>query len=338
MHRVLPLRFGRQPGDAEAAIQLNSEDKSPAIPGRATVKRLFALSGNRCAMPDCPSPLIDRESGAVIGKVCHIKGGRPGAKRYDPAQSDLERHGFANLILLCPVCHDIIDTNDAKYTVSRLVEIKAEHERHLSGSEEERPTDELADALLTVRPRLLKLVDVGIVESHGEYPRLDIKVLNLGSVPVFVYEVVVKVLRSVQFLEGKNRFRAQPVTYIYDLDLYAADHPYEMVLEVSQIIPPLDGDRFQIRLGNEEINFHIRETLYQIQVGLVSSDSHDLGLSEPIILSVPMPKNVLGMRSVADPECDEQNRRSVAKMAALAGKKSARIEELARKLANDERL
>ena len=78
------------------------------------------MSGNHCAMEDCENPLIDPKFGTVVGKVCHIKGDRPGAKRFDPAQTDAERHSFANLILLCPVCHDIIDSDEEWFTVLRV--------------------------------------------------------------------------------------------------------------------------------------------------------------------------------------------------------------------------
>ena len=187
-------------------------------------------------------------------------------------------------------------------------------------------------------PSGLRLVDISVVEAKDEYPLLDIKVLNVGVVPIFLYGVVVKVLRSFEFTEIRKRFRAKPVSWIYDLDLYPADHPYDAEMEVSQVVPANDGDRFQIRLGNEQPNFQVRETLYQIQVGLVSSDSHDLGFSEPIVLSVPMPKLVLGQRSYPDPEAEENRRRSVAEFLSLPGRKSGRIQELARKLSANERL
>jgi len=40
---------------------------------------------------------------------CHIKGNKPGSKRHDPNQSETERQGFANLLLMCPIHHDVID-------------------------------------------------------------------------------------------------------------------------------------------------------------------------------------------------------------------------------------
>ncbi|KKL65116.1 hypothetical protein LCGC14_2158190 [marine sediment metagenome] len=107
-----------------------------AYPRHKTIKRLFVVSGNQCYFPKCNTPLVDEESGKVTGRICHIKGNRPGAARYDPNQIDEERHGFENLILMCPKHHDVIDDDPDSYTVSRLNEIKVEHEKiHAKGEE-----------------------------------------------------------------------------------------------------------------------------------------------------------------------------------------------------------
>lgn len=97
-------------------------------PTTATIKALFALSSNRCAFPDCELPLVDPPSGKVTGRICHIKARSEGGPRYDPNQSDEERHGFGNLLLMCPVHHDVIDADPATYTVEKLLEIKRAHE------------------------------------------------------------------------------------------------------------------------------------------------------------------------------------------------------------------
>jgi len=64
----------------------------------------------------------------LTGEVCHIKGVRPGSARYEPGQTDVERHAYANLVLMCPTHHTVIDDDDEAYTVERLCKIKATHE------------------------------------------------------------------------------------------------------------------------------------------------------------------------------------------------------------------
>src|SRR4051812_14232778 len=97
-------------------------------PSVATQKRLFAVSGNRCAFRNCRQTLVDASTSKVTARICHIKGNKLGSKRHDPNQSEAERQGFANLLLMCPIHHDVIDADDVTFTVDVLRAIKAEHE------------------------------------------------------------------------------------------------------------------------------------------------------------------------------------------------------------------
>ena len=97
-------------------------------PSITDIKLLFARSGNRCAFPKCRAPMAINNT--LTGEVCHIKGVRPGSARHDPGQLDVERHVYANLILMCPTHHTVIDDDEEAYTVERLRKIKATHEAH----------------------------------------------------------------------------------------------------------------------------------------------------------------------------------------------------------------
>jgi hypothetical protein len=66
----------------------------------------------------------------LIGEICHIRGARLGSARYDPGQTDVERHAYSNLVLMCPTHHTVIDDDEEAYTVERLNRIKAAHEAH----------------------------------------------------------------------------------------------------------------------------------------------------------------------------------------------------------------
>ena len=98
-----------------------------AGPSNPTIKRIFAMSHNLCAHPDCSQPLV--EGGTVVGEVCHIKGEKPGAARYDENQSDAERHAYENLIGMCRKHHKIIDAEEKTYPIERLHEMKRHHEQ-----------------------------------------------------------------------------------------------------------------------------------------------------------------------------------------------------------------
>lgn len=108
----------------------------PQQPSVQTIKRLFAESGNICAFPNCTQTIVNGAS--VQGEVCHIKGNRPGSPRYDKSQSDKDRHGYDNLVLMCGTHHTVIDSDEKSYSVERLHEIKSDHIR----SAAEVPDDE----------------------------------------------------------------------------------------------------------------------------------------------------------------------------------------------------
>lgn len=122
-------------------------------PGLTTIKRLFAVGGDCCAFPGCMIPLVDGESVRV--QICHIKGKgegkgkKPGA-RYDSGQSDEERHGFNNLILMCANHHGVIDSDEETYTVDVLLEYKRKHETK-SLNNKSIPNDEALDELRGVK-------------------------------------------------------------------------------------------------------------------------------------------------------------------------------------------
>ena len=99
-------------------------------PTERTLKRLFALSGNRCPFPNCRATLT--YNGLLIGEVCHIKGDNPGAARYDPAQTDKERQAYENLIAMCPTHHTVIDDDVASHPVDRILKMKADHEARVT--------------------------------------------------------------------------------------------------------------------------------------------------------------------------------------------------------------
>ncbi len=96
-----------------------------SYPSTKTIKKLFALSGNKCAFPKCSMSLVDEDSGSVVAEICHIKARNLDGARYDATQTDKQRNAFENLILMCPIHHKIIDDDEESSTVERLQEIKA---------------------------------------------------------------------------------------------------------------------------------------------------------------------------------------------------------------------
>lgn len=99
-------------------------------PKTSVLKKLFASSGNRCAMPNCGNPLI-HWTGTMNGKVAHINAAEKGGARFDKNMSNEERRSIDNLMVVCAICHDVIDdkANEADYPAELLKQYKETHEQ-----------------------------------------------------------------------------------------------------------------------------------------------------------------------------------------------------------------
>jgi nucleoside phosphorylase len=139
--------------------------RRPSIP---EIKRLFAASGGRCAFPDCATNLI-LESGALLAEIAHITASSPGGPRFDQGQREEQRHGFENLILLCPNHHALIDSDPERYDSRRLYEMKALHERkirqRLDAAGTDRPVLQPPAATQLARQIDPSVADVAIVTA-----------------------------------------------------------------------------------------------------------------------------------------------------------------------------
>lgn len=98
-----------------------------------TKKRLWARSGNQCAICHCELVRADegREPGALVGQEAHIIARSPGGPRYEPLDPTA-RDDYSNLILVCANDHREIDTRPERYTVEKLRRCKREHEQWVS--------------------------------------------------------------------------------------------------------------------------------------------------------------------------------------------------------------
>ncbi len=96
-----------------------------------TMKRLFGMSRNQCAMPDCKSPIIIGDT--VVGEICHIRARRKAGPRFDASLAAEQRDEFPNLILLCGTCHTLVDASPDKCTAEWLQAVKQSHERQTQG-------------------------------------------------------------------------------------------------------------------------------------------------------------------------------------------------------------
>jgi len=96
-------------------------------PSAETLRRLFALSGNQCAKPGCPTVLLSA-NGTLVGEVAHIAAESSGGPRFDPKLDEAGRRAFENLLLLCSTCHTLVDKEPKTYTKKILRKWKRDRE------------------------------------------------------------------------------------------------------------------------------------------------------------------------------------------------------------------
>lgn len=99
----------------------------------STIKKLFGLSGNKCAFTDCEQDLITTDE-VIVADICHIEGEMLNSPRHNSKKSPEELDDFPNLILMCKTHHKVIDDREDIFPVEKLLEIKAKHEEKYSSN------------------------------------------------------------------------------------------------------------------------------------------------------------------------------------------------------------
>lgn len=90
----------------------------------------------------------DTDEESVVGDECHIASRKPGGPRGNVTDRPDDADACENLILLCKVCHKLVDDQEREYGAGRLREIKVEHEKWVAvrlRSEAERAGDAARD-------------------------------------------------------------------------------------------------------------------------------------------------------------------------------------------------
>lgn len=101
------------------------------------IKLLWANAAGRCSFTDCEERLTIEQAAHVapytLGEMAHIKGEKAGSNRHNKSQTNEERNGYENLILLCPNHHTLIDKpeNEEVYSVDVLLKMKIMHETNI---------------------------------------------------------------------------------------------------------------------------------------------------------------------------------------------------------------
>jgi hypothetical protein len=150
------------------------EEPRRLTPRANTLRELYLLSGNRCAMSGCLNVIVD-EKGAIIGQVCHIEAAMPDGARFNDLQTNEERRHLSNLVLICANHHLQIDSkqHEDEWTLEKVRKLKADHEakfKAIPGSLEQRFKSQFADAtdeLNPIKPRTYKAYEAAFPHMAG---------------------------------------------------------------------------------------------------------------------------------------------------------------------------
>lgn len=203
-------------------------------PGITEIKKLFACSGNRCAFPKCRASMMVNQT--LIGEICHIKGEKPTSKRYDPSQTNLERHAYDNLVLMCPNHHTVIDDDDEAYTVEHLRKIKSSHEAQATPIAD---AEAAAAAEIFMQP-VTNIGQSGGFSAHTVYD----STINLHSAP------------STSHLTHQRQIQA--VEHLWQV-VGKLSSEFSAVILVDNIFTPAELDGYFTKREHPQIENFIRE-------------------------------------------------------------------------------
>lgn len=108
--------------------------RGKANPDTNTQRRLFAASGGYCQNPGCNRELfVDADATKVsVAEMAHILAAQDDGPRPNPRLTEEERGAFANLILLCAICHTVIDKAPEAFPDSTIFKWKSDHEGQIA--------------------------------------------------------------------------------------------------------------------------------------------------------------------------------------------------------------
>ncbi len=106
--------------------------RGAASPDTFTKNKLFSKSGGFCQNPDCNQPLFKTlpQKEIHIAEIAHIISVGDGARNNSKLPPKV-KGSFENLILLCPVCHTIIDKSEEDFPESLILQWKNDHEQRI---------------------------------------------------------------------------------------------------------------------------------------------------------------------------------------------------------------
>lgn len=175
---------------------MTSKPMSPVVkPSRSVPKHttlfLYVQAGGRCEFDGCNRYLLEHYPTEVVGNFAeqaHIYAFNEAGPRGEESGRPADINSLANLILLCPGCHHLVDSvSPGDYTVATLMKFKCEHEDRvfaLSGLSKDRDTIPLVlRGLVRGRPVDISDEEMQAAVAPNYLKRRQKTEIDLTSVP-----------------------------------------------------------------------------------------------------------------------------------------------------------
>lgn len=212
------------------------------------IKRLWGKAAGRCSHPTCRIdclPFLDLDDPTIVGEMAHVIARSSDGPR---GGSDPGDDSYANLILLCPTHHTLVDkAPEGKFTVEMLLEWKAAHERRIEAS--------LAAPLFPDRAQLDEFISTKLIENKSCWatygPESDAAKKNPNSNAAFFWP-----FRKLSLIVPNNRkliSAIQTNQKLFDYDEYriACDFiEHAEGFERNCTVPTENVPRFPVEFGN----------------------------------------------------------------------------------------
>lgn len=107
--------------------------RGAASPDTHTQRRLFAASAGYCQNPGCERELFfDSEGKSIhVAEMAHVFAASARGPRGTGGLSEAERGSFDNLVMLCAICHTIVDKAPEAYSDEKMLGWKRDHAEKL---------------------------------------------------------------------------------------------------------------------------------------------------------------------------------------------------------------
>lgn len=191
MLRARPMRFKlTKNSKSQRATSVPPVTRVPSRSiRRLTQLLLFVRAGGRCEFDGCNKYLLRHHltlTEGNFGEMAHVVAFSPQGPRGAQCLDAGKLNSIANLMLLCPGCHRLIDRRAAEYSVTTLRRFKQRHEDRIHRLTGTQPDHETRVVILKAKigAQAVDLSSSEIQEAIApRYPDLEPHVIDLTTIP-----------------------------------------------------------------------------------------------------------------------------------------------------------